>query len=158
MAEGFFLQVARDAARVNDKTVDLDEPRERISGELTGKRPARVELADLQKVEDCSGAGRTGLGAQLEVPAQRIGAHVGLLGFVEEEVDAPDRVGYAAGPGACRTGYQRRWPLAAQGGNETPAKVAVFAGQMLGAKGIGQRCNLAIPVLHGDRHTLAVKG
>lgn len=36
-AEGFFLQIARDATRVNDKAVDLDEPRERISGELTGK-------------------------------------------------------------------------------------------------------------------------
>ena len=113
-------------------TVDLNEPRERISGELTGKRPARIELADLQKVEDCSGAGRTGLGGQPEVLAQRIGAHVGLLGFFEEEVDAPDRVGYAAGPGACQAAHQWRWPLAAQGGNETPAKVAVFIGQMLG--------------------------
>ncbi|SIT49063.1 hypothetical protein BN2475_1250006 [Paraburkholderia ribeironis] len=90
--------------------------------------------------------------------AQGIGAHVGLLGLVEEKVDPPDRVGHAAGPGARRTGHQWRWPLAAQGGNETSAEVAVFFSQVLRTKGVGKRNDLVIPVLHGGWHTLAAKG
>ncbi len=43
------------------------------------------------------------------------------------------------------------------GGKETSAEVAVFIGQILCAKSISQRRDLAIPVLHGNRHALAVK-
>ncbi|EEE07283.1 hypothetical protein BURMUCGD2M_6374 [Burkholderia multivorans CGD2M] len=53
LAEGFFLQISWDTARVNDQAINFDEPRQWISGKLTGKRPARIELADLQKFENC---------------------------------------------------------------------------------------------------------
>ncbi|MBB5429835.1 hypothetical protein GCT19_41945 [Paraburkholderia sp. CNPSo 3155] len=36
-AKGFFLQIARDAARVDDHAIDFDKPDEWISVELTGK-------------------------------------------------------------------------------------------------------------------------
>ncbi len=142
---GLVLDLRRQGARVHDEPVDLHHPGQRVLFEQRATGQVGLEDAKAERLVDQRGlVGHRRLD-DTRVAGELIGAEVGLLGAVEQEVHPSDRVDRSGRPDARIATHKRRGALARQPRDEHTTELTVLIVEMCGADCVGDREDLRDP-------------